>query len=328
MFRNECDRSYSPTFRHICCMDGLRKRSTCFFALLLLCPCLILLTNCATMTENQTANLVLDREEIGRGSRPLSIERSSISQGTETIVLEPEGLNARNEGGQILRSVSVWSPEIHEIVRKDGPPDAIEVHSGNEVLPPLFISLFYKSPPRTLIYRSLPFISFEEVADIPAVPRSTERQVFSRGPIEPPWPITVPSNDAGAFGTPDQPGAPGPLNPTEFSSSYASTSKDIRAGISELKEGTTFDRAAGAFSRLNPSTLVPGFAWGLVIFRSPENLAFSVPDGTIFLSNHMIDRLNDDEIAAITAHLVAHQAYGHDRTFWAPRLIWWRRLAP
>ena len=191
------------------------------------------------------------------------------------------------------------------------------------------ITLFYRNPPRTLIYKDSAdvrnldalhpawFSSFEEVANINAIPRSTARQVFSQGPMPPPWPITIPANDAAAFGAPDLPTPSGPLSPTEFSSSYASTSNEIRAGVTEIREGRSYDRASKAFTRLNPASKLPGFSWNLVVFRSPENLAFSVPDGTIFLSDHLIERLNDDELAAIIAHLLAHEAYGHDRTFWA-----------
>ena len=53
-----------------------------------------------------------------------------------------------------------------------------------------------------------------------------------------------------------------------------------------------------------------------MLFHSTDDVAFGVPDGTVFLSDGLESKLNNDELVAVLAHLLGHEAYGHDRAFW------------
>jgi Peptidase family M48 len=264
----------------------------------------------------QQALDMLGREELATGSRPLTVQQGTFSPSAGAVPLAAEAANRRNEGERVLRAVAVFLPDLNKVLKTYGTPDVTEVRRELEGFsPPFYITLFYRRPPRTLIYTGRPLLSFEQLADINAVPRSTQRQVFLQGPMPPPWPITISELRRGlrSAGLADAPRTDQPSRILVF---LVPVSNEIRAGITEIHEGRSFDRASEAFARLNPASKVPGFGWRLVVFRSQENFAFSVPDGTIFLSEHVIGQVNDDELVAVIAHLLAHEAYGHDRVFW------------
>jgi len=160
------------------------------------------------------------------------------------------------------------------------------------------------------------------VVDVNEVPRSVRRLTFGEGPLLPPWPVTKTASQADWRRLPALPDPPKALDPASFAATYSGITNDVRATTSEVRQGESFERAAKAFSRINASSKLPGFNWQLVVFESSGKFAFGVPDGTIFLSDGLVGILNDDELTAIVAHVIGHEAYDHDRAFWHDRLFW------
>lgn len=131
--------------------------------------------------------------------------------------------------------------------------------------------------------------------------------------MPPPWPVTVPRDKCGYFDTLESPSLPPSIDPAEFAASYVPISSQIRAGIIEIHQGIAFERASRQLARLNAVAKAPAFNWTLVIFRSQANFAFTVPDGSLFVSDGLIASLSDSELAAEVAHLIAHVRYQHAR---------------
>ena len=78
-------------------------------------------------------------------------------------------------------------------------------------------------------------------------------------------------------------------------------------------------RARRAESHLlaNAATITPAAAdwtWGMSVETRAELVAWSVPNGAVLISTGLIQRLSltDAELAAILAHVIAHQLAGHD----------------
>ena len=293
------------------------------FSLLVLLGLAAALAGCVTEAEKAEQQMMM-QQEIGCGSRPYPVSQATpLAPGVPT----PAGAaQASAEGYTILQNVEVAHPKIAVVVAKQGPPDAIEAHSATGVSGlDRYIAFLYREPPRTLLYdgklRLYRFGEFREVMEIKQVPRSTRRQAFGEGPMPPPWPVTIPIDELKAFGVPAAPSMPQPFDPTHLRASYRPISEQIQLGITAVA-GEPFERASRAFARLKPNSILPGFNWRLIVFREDRNfvfgvpVAFSVPDGTIFVSDGLVDKLSDDELAAVFAHVLGHVAYGHDRWFW------------
>lgn len=271
--------------------------------------CTSLMAGCSVRVIKEEEPKPFGPSSITLGSRPVRLIPNPAEAGTAYPAnVEPE------TASEI--SIALSQPQIAEEIRKNGLPDAAETHPSGTVQ---YTTLYYRSPPRTLVYRVgavLLVNSFEQVADIPAVPRTARRLGFLEGPMPPPWPVTVPRDKCGYFDTLESPSLPPSIDPAEFAASYVPISSQIRAGIIEIHQGIAFERASRQLARLNAVAKAPAFNWTLVIFRSQANFAFTVPDGSLFVSDGLVERLSDDELVAILAHVVAHQIYGHDRSFW------------
>jgi hypothetical protein len=50
-------------------------------------------------------------------------------------------------------------------------------------------------------------------------------------------------------------------------------------------------------------------------------MGFGVPDGTLFVSDALVEELEDTELAAVIAHLMSHEWYQHGR-----RAARWRNI--
>ena len=299
---------------------------------MLLGPVALLLAGCASQAEKAQQQM-LQHDIIASGSRPYSLSRATPAErGTSAET------QASFEGYGLSHDLEADHPRVAEVVSKYGPPDAVEVHKpyvigAAQSTVEIYIALFYRNPPRTLLYLDsrAPIIGgLQLLAEISQVPRSTRRQAFGEGPMPPPWPVTIPldrpstvlgihfgllTDRMTAFGVPAAPSAPQPFDPTNFMSSYRPISEQIQLGIT-IVAGEPFERASRAFTRLKPDSILPGFNWRLIVFRSDSNYAFSVPDGTIFVSDGLVSKLSDDELVAVFAHVLGHVAYGHDRWFW------------
>jgi len=287
-------------------------RSLCALILFGLSPVLsIAATGCAA----QRAESKLTQRDSTFGSAPLRVS-SPEAPSSETPT----------EGQEVLRDATAMEPGIADEVRKNGTPDAVEVHSrelaANEPAgrKEFFIALYYKRPSQTLLYRerreTLFLYTFDQVLNISEVPRSVRRQAFREGPMPPPWPVTISRtatfpeilgglplpqavNIADAFGAPMCPAAATPPSVGEDSTAYAAISDGIRKGIAQIHRGASFDRGSRAFARIDPAARLSGFNWTLVVFHSPANYAFTVPDGSIFLSDGLIEQLSDDQVVAV-----------------------------
>lgn len=245
-------------------------------------------------------------------------EFNQRTNATTALISREPGLGAapiRGDGGALLGDAVVASPEIAEGVKEKGTPDAIDVYNvgmHTQVL------LFYANPHHILWYTGFPglySLHFDQVSNSQEVPRSVRRLGFGEGPMPPPWP-TIPADQAAIYGAPKVPAPPETTDPAHFASAYAGISDAVRKQAVEVRQGESFDRAAKAFARLNPSSKLPGFNWRLVVLRSPDNSGSGVLDGTIFLSDGLVSRLSNDELVAIIAHLLGHAAYRHDHDFW------------
>lgn len=222
----------------------------------------------------------------------------------------------RGEGGALLDDAVSSSPEIAEGVKDNGTPDAIDV---NDIGMHTDVLLFYTNPPHTLWYKGIPglySLHFHQVSGIEEVPRSVRRLSLGEGPMTSPWPVTMSAAPAEILGVPKVPAPPEPTDPARFASAYTAISDAVQKQTGEVRQGESFDRAAKAFARLNPSSKLPGFNWRLVVIHSTDNLASGVLDGTIFLSDGLVSRLSNDELVAVIAHLLGHEAYRHDHDFW------------
>jgi Peptidase family M48 len=221
----------------------------------------------------------------------------------------------RGEGGPLLNDALV-SPEIAKGVKENGTPDAIDVHQVGLYTQ---VAMFYAQPAHTLWYKGTPgiyTINFRQVSGSQVVPRSVRRLGFGEGPMPPPWPVTTSMTEAEIFGLPELPKLLRPAAPEDAAQLYVTISGNIRTQIVEVQSGDLFDRASKAFAKLDPSSRLPGWKWRLVLFHSPDYIAFGVPDGTLFVSDGLVNQLNSDELTALLAHLLGHEAYGHDRDFW------------
>ncbi len=279
--------------------------------LVLLGLAIALLAGCVTEAESR-----MGQRDLGHGSRPYSV--GQVTSGAQN---PPEGAQTSAEGYELLQDVLSVQPKLAEAVAKNGRPDAVEVRTVvGTTAEDRYVLFFYRNPPRTLLYEDIPklflvFGGFRQVMEMNQVPRSTERQAFGDGPMPPPWPVTIPIDKLKAFGVPPAPSTPQPFSPADSISSYRSISEEIQRGITAVRD-EPFERASRAFARLKPNSILPGFNWRLIVFHSDTNYAFSVPDGTIFVSSGLVRKLSDDELVAVFAHVLGHVAYGHDRWFW------------
>jgi hypothetical protein len=154
------------------------------------------------------------------------------------------------------------------------------------------------------------------------VPRSVARLALGEPPQPPPWPVAISKSEAEIFfrENPAFTSFPQTIVDNSRASRFSAGADKARA---ELIAGSTADysRAEAAFKRLIPITTAPGITWQLVVYRSSktgitwssteaENFSQLVwsaysPDGTIFLCDELIEKLNPEQLAAVIAHEMA-----------------------
>jgi hypothetical protein len=266
-------------------------------------------TSCAN--EEAGNRLMIRNASLAPTLVPTEDANSSDSPPTGISGTDP-ATNSQN----VLHDAVLSYSGLDQIVKENGIPSAIETY-----FPQSRVVLYYRNPSRTFIYQKPFGANLREITHFDLVPRTAERLGFREGPLPPPWPITIPTGNASLLATPNAPMLPEAIHPENFTKYYGKDSTESRSKVAEVKHGISFDRAATALMRLNPSARLPGFNWQLVIVDSPCNLILGVPDGTLFISDGFVSRLSDDELVAIIAHELGHEAYGHNRN-------WWREAGP
>ena len=97
-------------------------------------------------------------------------------------------------------------------------------------------------------------------------------------------------------------------------SDYAPVAQQIASSVTTVSQGPDYDRAQHAFARLAEVASTRGLIWKLYVYASAYDEGYGVPDGSIFISQSLIEHLDsDDELTAVLAHLMAHERYGHSR---------------
>lgn len=257
--------------------------------------------------------------QVFREAATVAVDRSEFPAGAD-IVASIKQASPTSQGAQLLRANTVSDLSVADAVRQYGVPDAVEFRAANQNYEPvkaLWFGMFYKSPPRTLVFRR-PFdpnpfcapVHGELVLNLNQLPRAVQRLTFAAPPTPPPWPITIPANLSDFYGAPAIPAAPPAIvNGKE----YEPAADYLRAHVTEVRQGLPLKRASAAFAKLNKAAETAGIEWKLIVLANPEPIGFGVPDGSLFVSDGLIASLSDPELAAVVAHLMAHVRYQHAR---------------
>ncbi len=261
--------------------------------------------------------------QVFREAATVTVDRGEFPAGAD-IVASIKQASPTGEGAQLLRANTVSDLSVADALRQYGLPDAVEFRATTQKYEPgvptvkaLWFGMFYKSPPRTLVFRR-PFdpnpfcapVHGELVLNLNQLPRTVSRLTFAEPPMAPPWPVTVPANLSDFYGAPAVPSAPPAIVDGK---EYAPAADYLRAHVTEVAPGLPLKRASGAFAKLNNVTATSGIEWKLIVFANPEPIGFGVPDGSLFVSDGLIASLSDPELAAVVAHLMAHVRYQHAR---------------
>ncbi len=219
------------------------------------------------------------------------------------------------QGGQLLRDEVIIDSTVEAALQTDGLPDAVEINRSFAPIERRWFAMYYANPPLTFVYQTL-MLDFDasairyhsgRVFRMSAVPRSVFRIALGAGPMAPPWPVTIPPPAYQALGVPTL----GPPPPSQVDGrDWAPLAKSLAA---EMREGRAdyAIRAYKALSRLKLANPLPGLEWKAVLFDSSVVSGFGVPDGTLFITTSLVEKLNDDQLAAAMAHLMGHERYQH-----------------
>ena len=133
---------------------------------------------------------------------------------------------------------------------------------------------------------------------------------FGESGLQPPWPVTISSELYRYMDVPSEIDAPpADINGTD----YAPVSAQIIEDVHPLQSGTAFQRATRAFASLKNIAASSGVDWRLYVYDAESPAGYGVPDGSIFVTNALVDRLDDAELTAVLAHLMGHERYQHAR---------------
>ncbi len=94
-------------------------------------------------------------------------------------------------------------------------------------------------------------------------------------------------------------------------SDYAADDASIRAQLVPSTDSGAQTRADATVQRLAAGTRVEGLNCKAVVFKFSYPSAFAVPDGTLFISDSLVNGASDSELAAVIAHLMGHVRYGN-----------------
>jgi predicted Zn-dependent protease len=102
--------------------------------------------------------------------------------------------------------------------------------------------------------------------------------------------------------------------------SYTKLSSDAARGGKLNPDPAMLQRVRAVAGRIEPQTAVfrpdaPGWKWEVNVIGSPELNAFCMPGGKIMFYSGLIQKLslNDDEIAIVMGHEIAHALREHSR---------------
>ena len=234
------------------------------------------------------------------------------------------------EAMRILNGEMDYTETVRNTVARLGYPDALEFtyislrrdkdrpFISVRVSSAPWIALFYREPARTLIIDHSNWhasgISLVPrgtvIADFPVVPAYVRIFDFGEPPPAPPWPVTIPADACEPLAVPEEPDPP----PAQIEGSdYAPVAAKIVADVNPLTSGRDFERAQRAFARLKPVAETPGIYWKLYVYSAEHSAGYGVPDGSIFATTVLVSRLDDQELTAVLAHLMAHERYQHAR---------------
>lgn len=229
-----------------------------------------------------------------------------------------EDSNVTSKGGQIIRDKALIDVNIAALLEEKGIPDAVEIWFAAAGLTN-YLAVYYKDPPKSYFFKrtmeDIEWFSIREleksvlVEELNGVPRSVERISFGAPALPPPWPGSLPYIDfieLIAINKPNEP--PARLEEVDPRPTY-----ELLEAIKKLPEPPeeTQERAEKILRSLSDAASPTGISWHINVFSETGLTAFSTPDGTLFLSDSLVNMLNDNELASIVAHLMAHEWYQH-----------------
>jgi Zn-dependent protease with chaperone function len=246
-----------------------------------------------------------------------AIRPEELPQGSSTEAIRDA--ESSSEGAQLLRDQVLTDVTIATTVNQLGLPAAIGFASSRLGQIQRLV-MFYKTPPRSLVLQrspmSIPWLLLSGlyesrvVADLPAVPHSVQRLLFQQKLPTPSWPVTISPEWRDAFSVPPLPPAPSPQVDGHYFDEMAAT----LTAIFPLSENVQNQkRAEQALIRLKQAAQVEGLQWRVTVVRYVGAIGFGVPDGTLFVSDDLVQQLDDRELAAVLAHLMGHAWHQHGR---------------
>ncbi len=94
---------------------------------------------------------------------------------------------------------------------------------------------------------------------------------------------------------------------------YVGVANDLARLLMPSMNVQNRQRAEAALGKLEPAARVEGLHWRVVVVNMTGSIGFGVPDGTLFVSDALVEELEDTELAAVIAHLMGHEWYQHGR---------------
>jgi len=123
---------------------------------------------------------------------------------------------------------------------------------------------------------------------------------------------------AAAETTPEEEAAPAPVEMTPEEKADAEIGKraaeEVKKSFKLIEDSPDAPRIAAIVERLRPLTEKPHQTYQVSIIDSAALNSFAIPGGYLYYTQGLIDAVeSDDELAAVTAHEMAHIALSHSR---------------
>ncbi len=243
-----------------------------------------------------TAKEAICYEALSRYAKPPSADLLDKT----LLPTDPKAIKGASVGGGapwLLKNEVILDANVAQTVGEHGLPDAVQLNDNRAFV------MYYRKPSGTFIFHNGQMLSF------PEVPRSVRVLTFKEQPSATPWPVTLNAQGRALLEVP-QP-TPSPSEKIERDK-FPSDSEYIRKQLVPSNDTTAQNRTVSALARLAPGAPVEGVQWQVVVFKSPQN-AFAVPDGTLFVSDGLVNSVDDQQLIAVIAHLMGHVGYGHYR---------------
>jgi len=87
--------------------------------------------------------------------------------------------------------------------------------------------------------------------------------------------------------------------------------KQVKETAPVLTSGFLVNRIRGIGQRIAPHSDKPGMDWEFVVIDEPVLNAWALPGGKVAVYRKMLDNLNDEELAAVIGHEIAHAVLRH-----------------